>query len=156
MLYLIPHSKFPYASDLCMWHVHFWLQWLSSSTCLLVASTVDHQCGSALFCHWTSWPCIHKSFSVGMDIASMFLCMMLRTLLPMAAHDDPRFTITDQCWSHHFQTGTATVSGHRLPPPCWQNLQKHLPATYLPHHCIVRTTLLVHSQVIALWANYFY
>lgn len=118
---------------------------LSSSTCLLVASTVDHWVRTSLILLLTSWTCTHKSFSAGLDIASVFLCLMLGTLLPMATHDDARFTIIDQCWFHHFQTGTATLSGHRSPPPCRQNLQKHLSATYLPHHCIMHTTLLVHS-----------
>lgn len=39
MLYLIPHPKFPKSSDLCIWHVHFWLH---DCQVLLVASTVDH------------------------------------------------------------------------------------------------------------------
>lgn len=155
MLYLIPHPKFPYSSDLCIWHVHFWLQWLSSSTCLLVACTVDHSVWTSLILPLDLLD-LHPQVILGRHGHCLSVSVHARDT---AAHGSSWW-----CQIHHHWPVL-------VPPlPDWHchclrsqitttlqaELEKRLPATYLPHHCIVHTTLLVHSQIIALWANYFY
>ena len=146
MLHLAPHAKVPYSSHLygmctfdfgdCQGLPEHWLPplWTSqpgAGQAHPAAGTPGDAPASPSQWAWS---------------LSQFLCSMLGPLLLVAAPNNARFAIIDQCWLHHFQSRTAATSGHRAPEPCGQKLQESVIATLLPHHCIIHITLLVYLE----------